>query len=427
MRPESDLAPRDPGVSRVFRGWSVVAGVFAMLTVTAGLGFYGLPVYLRALTVEQGFSVSAVSGATAVFFLVGGLTGLPVAAWMARHDPRPLIAAGAVACGLALVLLGRVTQVWQVYAAYVLFGAGFSASSLVPGTTLVTRWFVRRRSVALSVASTGLSLGGVAITPAVAGLVEREGLSAVAPWLAVGLVLGVVPITAWLLRPSPELLGLQPDGDPAPPAGAPAAFLGVPAATALRTRYYACVTAAHLLAMLAQVGGIAHLYNLVAERRDPVLAATALSLLAVTSLVGRLLGGLVAGRTSLRGMAVVLMVVQAAALAVLAGLSSSGALLLTTVVFGITVGNLLMLHPLLLAERFGVLDYGRIYSRSQLVATLGVAGGPLFVGALYDAVGGYGIAFVITGAASALGAVVLSLSGTTVAPGRTERVPAPAA
>ena len=408
-------------MSAVFRGWWVVAGVFVMLTVTAGLAFYGLPVYLRALTVEQGFSVSAVSGATAVFFLVSGLTGLPVAAWLARHDPRPLVAVGAVACGLALVLLGRVTQVWQVYAAYVVFGAGFAAASLVPGTTLITRWFNRRRSVALSIGSTGLSFGGVAITPAVAGLVERDGLATVAPWLGLALVVGVVPLTALLLRPSPAALGLQPDGDPAPPPGSPAASAGEPAATALRTRFYRCVTGAHLLAMLAQVGGIAHLYNLVAERRGAGLAATALSVLAVSSLVGRLLGGLVASRTSLRAMAVVLMVVQAATLAVLAVLDTAGPLLVVTVVFGLTVGNLLMLHPLLLAERFGVRDYGRIYSRSQLVATLGVAGGPLFMGGVHDLVDGYGIAFAVTGAASALAAVVLSASGPTAVRGSAVR------
>jgi len=397
----------------VFRGWWVVAGVFVMLLVTAGLGFYGLPVYLRALTQEQGFSVGAVSGATAVFFLVSGLAGLPVAAWMSRHDPRPLVAAGAVACGLSLVLLGRVTAVWQVYVAYTLFGAGFAASSLVPGTTLVTRWFARRRSVALSVASTGLSAGGVLVTPVVAGVIDRSSLAEVAPLLGLALVLGVVPVTALLLRPSPEALGLRPDGDPAPPPGAPAAFVGEFAATALRTRYFATVTAAHLLAMLAQVGGIAHLYNLVAERRDADLATTALALLAVSSLVGRLLGGVVAARTSMRGLAVVLMVGQAVALALLAVLDAPGSLLVTTVVFGLTVGNLLMLHPLLLAERFGVRDYGRIYSRSQLVATVGVAAGPLFIGALHDAVDGYGVAFAVAGAASVVAAAVLSLSGPT--------------
>ncbi len=408
----------------VFRGWWVVTGVFLMLLVTAGLGFYGLPVYLRALVVEQGFSVGAVSGATAVFFLVSGVVGLPVASWLGRHDPRPLVAAGAVASGVSLVLLGRVTSVWQVYVVYAVFGAGFAASSLVPGTTLVTRWFSRRRSVALSVASTGLSAGGVLVTPVAAGIIDRETLSSVAPYLGLLLVVTVVPVTAALLRASPQDYGLQPDGDPVPPAGSPAAFLGEWAATALKTRFFACVTAGHLLAMLAQVGGIAHLFNLVAERRDAGLAATALSLLAISSLVGRLAGGAIASRISMRGLAIVLMLAQAASLVVLAAVHSPAALLIATVAFGLTVGNLLMLHPLLLAERFGVRDYGRIYSRSQLVATLGVAGGPAFIGTLHDVVDGYGIAFAVAGGASVVAAVVLSCSGPTRSPLESERVAA---
>jgi MFS family permease len=405
-----------PRTSRVFRGWWVVAGVFVMLLVTAGVGFYGLAVYLRALTVEQGFSVGEVSGATAVFFLVSGLTGLPVAAFMARHDPRPLIAAGAVASGASLVLLGQVDRVWQVYVVYALFGAGFAASSLVPGTTLVTRWFSRRRSVALSIASTGLSAGGVLLTPLVATLIDQYGLAAVAPWLGLLLVVGVVPVTALLLRPSPEALGLLPDGDPAPAPGSPAAFHGTLAAEALRTRFFLAVTAAHLLAMLAQVGGIAHLFNLVAERADPDLAKLALSLLAVSSLVGRLVGGWFVARTSMRGFTLVLMVAQAASLAALALTESRSALLVLTGAFGLTVGNLLMLHPLLLAERFGVRDYGRIYSRSQLVATFGVAVGPAAIGVLHDLVDGYGLAFALAGVASLVAAGVLASSGPTRAP-----------
>ena len=403
-------------MTRVFRGWWVVTGVFVMLLVTAGIGFYGLAVYLRALTVEQGFSVGAVSGATAVFFLVSGLTGLPVASYMSHRDPRPMIAVGALACGVSLVLLGRVEQVWQVYAVYALFGAGFAASSLVPGTTLVTRWFARRRSVALSVASTGLSAGGVLLTPLVASLIERHGLSEVAPWLGLALVLGVVPTTALLLRPSPQALGLLPDGDPEPPPGAPPVSLGTLAVEALRTRFFVSVTLAHLLAMLAQVGGIAHLFNLVAERADAGFAGAVLSLLAISSLVGRLAGGWFVARTSMRGFALVLMVGQAASLVGLAVTDARPGLLVLTAAFGLTVGNLLMLHPLLLAERFGVTDYGRIYSRSQLVATLGVAAGPAAIGVLHDLVGGYGVAFTLAGLASVLAAAVLALSGPTRLP-----------
>ena len=397
----------------VFRGWYVVAGVFVVLTVSAGIGFYGLSVYLRALTVEQGFSVGVVSAATAGFFVVGGLVGLPAASWTARRDPRPLVAAGACACAVSLLLLGRLSEPWQVFAAYALFGAGFSASSLVPGTTLVTRWFARRRSVALSVATTGLSAGGVLLTPLVAAAVERYGLQATSPYLAAAFVVVVVPVSALLLHPSPQAMGLQPDGDPDPPPGTDLTVAGTPQATAVRTRFFVAVTVAHLLAMCAQVGGMAHVYNLVAERRDAALAASVLSVLAGASLVGRLVGGVVASRVSMRLMAVVLMATQGVSLLLLSVVSSPAALLLSTVLFGATVGNLLMLHPLLLAERFGVRDYPGIYSRSQLAATVGIAAGPAVAGAMHDALDGYGAAFAVIAAASVLAAVALSLSGRT--------------
>ena len=72
-----------------------------------------------------------------------------------------------------------------------------------------------------------------------------------------------------------------------------------------------------------------------------------------------------------------------------------------------------MLHPLLLAERFGVQDYARIYSRSALLATAGIATGPAFIGLLRDALDGYGVAFAVAAGASLLAALVLSFSGPT--------------
>jgi predicted MFS family arabinose efflux permease len=263
------------------------------------------------------------------------------------------------------------------------------------------------------VASTGLSAGGVFLTPVIAVLVERHGLATVTPWLALAFVVGIVPVTALLLHPSPQALGLQPDGDPAPPPDAPAVVQGPLSAEAVRTRFFVAVTSAHLLAMLAQVGGIAHLFNLVAEQADSGLAGTVLRVLAISSLAGRLLGGLVAARVSMRALAIVLMAAQAGSLALLAVADGELSLVLATVLFGVTVGNLLMLHPLLLAERFGVRDYARIYSRSQLVATFGVAAGPAAIGVLHDALDGYGAAFSLAAVASLLAAGVLATSGPT--------------
>ncbi|HUF32929.1 MAG TPA: MFS transporter [Acidimicrobiales bacterium] len=405
-RDETVGGPTPPG--RVFYGWAVVAAVFTMLSVASGLGFYNLTVYLRALTTEQGFSVGGVSGATAVFFLTSGVVGLPVARLIERHDPRPTIAGGALLGGASLALLGQVTVLWQVYALYVVFGAGFSAAGLVPGITVVTRWFTRRRSVALSVASTGLSVGGIVITPLTAGLITRHGLDAVTPWLGLAFVVGIIPVTAAVVRSSPAALGLQPDGDPAPPDDGTAREIdGVPYAVARTTRFFIAVTAAYVLVMLAQVGGLAHHFNLVSERLDEGRAASAVSVVAATSVVARLVGGWLATRVPIRALTVVLMVTQGLALVLLATGQGSAALYAGSVAFGLTIGNLLMLHPLLLAEAFGVREYGRIYSVSQLVMTMGVAGGPAVVGVVHDATGGYGLALTLAAMASVAGAVVL--------------------
>ena len=70
-------------------------------------------------------------------------------------------------------------------------------------------------------------------------------------------------------------------------------------------------------------------------------------------------------------------------------------MLLLAAFFGITIGNLLMLQPLLIAEAFGVRDYARIYSRSQFVSTLGVAFGPLLLGVVHDAVDGYSFPYTL--------------------------------
>ena len=77
------------------------------------------------------------------------------------------------------------------------------------------------------------------------------------------------------------------------------------------------------------------------------------------------------------GFTVSLAALQSVALVAIAFSESRCALFAAIVVFGATVGNILMLQPLLIAERFGVVDYPRIFSRSQFIMMLGTALGPL--------------------------------------------------
>jgi len=410
---ELDSSPDQHGG---FPGWCVVAGFFTVLAVSSGLGFYGLAVYLNAFSKERDWPLSTISLATTVFFVVGGVFGVWVARWIARYDVRLVIVGGGLVGGFALGVLGQVEQQWQLFVVYAVFAAGWSAEGLIPATTVVTRWFHVKRSVALSVASTGLSVGGIVITPFAKQLLDSQGLAAGTPWLGALFVVGIVPVAWFLVRADPEAEGWAPDGvrrevgEIAPPPG------GTPFAQAIRTRFFVAATIGFLLALGAQVGGIQQLVKLVEDRTDERTAQFALTAIAGTSVVARLIGGRVVQRVPMMRLTVGLVAVQAAALAVIGFAETTWLLFAAIVLFGATIGNVLMLQPLVMAERFGVRDYPRIFSRAQLVAVIGTAGGPLLLGALYDVFGSYQVPYAVAAACSLTGAIVLSLGGPATEP-----------
>lgn len=409
-----------------FPGPKVVIGCFLILNTTAGFAFYGLAVYLNAFSREKGWDVSSISLATTLFFMVSGLSGLGVARMLQRHDARAVVSAGGVAGAVALALLGQVEQRWQLYLVYSLFALGFSAAGLIPMTTVVTRWYHRKRSIALAVASTGLSVGGIVVTPGTKAFLDRVSLSSATPVLAVLWLVGTVPFALLLIKPEPARYGWMPDGEPIEASRPAPEVTGTSFDEAIRTRFFLGVTIGYILVLGSQVGAIQQIVKLVEERTTPGTAAFATVFLSGTSVIARLIGGHVANRVPLIGFLAVLGIVQGVALGLIAFANSTVPLFAAIVLFGMTIGNILMLQPLVIVERFGVREYPRIYSRATFFAMFGTAAGPLLLGWLYDHAGGYRTAYLVGGAGSVLGACVWRWSGpASPAPAVDRPAPAP--
>ena len=152
-------------------GWKIIAALFVVLCFTSGLGFYIHAVLLQALVAEKGFSITEISAAVSLFFCSSGIAGLLISFLIERYDIRYIMVGGGFLGAATLSGIGFVTSPWHVYLLYLLFGIGFCASGLLPATTLVARWFVDKRAIAMSVATTGLSVGGIVVTPLAALLV----------------------------------------------------------------------------------------------------------------------------------------------------------------------------------------------------------------------------------------------------------------
>lgn len=412
MSGEAPLTDRPRG--GLFYGWYIVGAVFAMQMVACGLIFYNLSILLKAFSSQNGFTVGETSAATASFFIAGGIAGLGVGSLMDRIDPRIIITVGALCAGAALASTGHIHSLWQLYAFYVLFGIGNAAVAVIPGTTLVARWFNRQRSRAIAYASTGLSLGGIVFTPISVTLIQRLGLEHAAYWLALVLIIGTIPVAWIFLRPSPASMGLAPDGD-APvfdASGRIAPPDGMSFADAVRTRFFILFTTSYVFAMLAQVGSLAHQFRLVATRTgDDHVAALAVSVMAAASVTGRLVGGWALYRVSSKQYLQGVFVLQALSFALFSVVQGTIGLLIVSVMFGATVGNLQMMQPLITAEAFGLKAYARILSLSQMIVTCANALGPVVMGLLYERAGGYGTAYVVIAVSSVIGISALIAAG----------------
>ena len=395
--------------SGIFYGWFIVAALFVSLMFSSGIGFYNASVILGVAVDELDTSVTAVSGATAVFFAVGGSAGFFLSKLMDRIDIRWFFLVGGVCGAIALTGLRWVDSVIELYLFFVLLGMGFGVGGLLPATTLVARWFNAKRSVAMSIASTGLSAGGIAITPLVARLFDARGLEGAGPWLGLAWFCGIVPLSLLVLRSKPSNKGLEPDGAPRPDT--PPELTGATFAQARATKFYRHLCVVFGLIFLAQVGGIAQLFRMVSERIGTDAAATAVSTLALASVVGRLLGGVVVTKIRTVSLIAALILVQSVGLALLAFAESQAAVAVGAIVFGMSVGNLLMLQPLVVAEVFGVREYSRIYSFNMLFGTIGVATGPFALGLLRD-VSSYQTSFLFAAAVNVVGFAVYKFAGT---------------
>jgi MFS family permease len=393
-----------------FPGRLVLTAAFVLLTFSSGVGFYGLSVYLQAFSRELGWSVASISSATTFFFLVGGLSAITIAKFVAKYDVRIVVLVGAVLGAGSLLCMRLVSERWHLFVVYGAYALGWSASGLGPVTTVVTRWFAVKRAGALAIASTGLSVGGIVVTPVVKWILDTRGIDRGSPWLAAIWFVGIVPVTVLFLRPFPHLYGWLPDGERAAEGAAPR-ITGTPMAVAIRSRFFLMIAIGYIFAFGAQVGGVQQLVKMVEERTDRATATLGTVVLSTFAIIARFAVSRAIAQLDMTRFTVLVAVVQAVSLAIIGVMNTSVGLLVGIALFGCTIGNMLMMQSLLVAQRFGVLDYPRIAARQGLISFTGTAAGPLLLGVLHDFAGGYRASYLAAGACSLTGALLFSFAG----------------
>lgn len=396
--------------SERFYGWTVVWAAFVVAVFGWGLGFYGPPIYLKAVQDARGWSVALVSAAVTVHFLFGALVLTNLPRLHRAFGVAPVTLGGAVLLALGVTGWAVAVAPWQLFAATLFSGAGWVAMGAAAINAMVSPWFARRRPAALSMAYNGASVGGVIFSPLWVALIAWGGFALAAVMVGVGMVLIIAWLAFQVLRRTPEGMGLLPDGEAAPPPGASAeaAALAPPRGSPWRDRAFVTLALGMSLGLFAQVGLIAHLFSLLVPALGATGAGLAAGMCTAAAIAGRtLVGWGMPGGADRRVVAALNYGVQmlGCLALLLAGGSEVALLLLGVLLIGIGIGNATSLPPLITQVEFSRLDAARVVALVTATAQASYAFAPVVFGLLREWGGEAGAVFVTAAAIQAAAAL----------------------
>ncbi|SKA15986.1 Predicted arabinose efflux permease, MFS family [Enhydrobacter aerosaccus] len=378
-------------------GWRVAWVAFVVAVFGWGVGFYGPAVYLQSLHQAQGWSISTVSSAVSAHFLVSAIliTWLPDA--YRRFGVGRVTFAGALLAASGAAAWGHAHELWQIGPAVLLSAAGWAATSGAALNAIVSPWFTSNRPRAISLAFNGASVGGVAFVPLWMVLITRFGLGGATTILGALMVAVLCPLARAFLWESP---------------GAKTIDLRQAAATTrgrlMRMPRFLTLSAAFALGLFAQIGMFAHLIARLTPPLGPSLAAAAVSLTTICAIFGRVLVGRLIGGRDARLLGAASLVTQAIGTSMLAFGAGLAQLTLGCVLFGLGVGNLVSLPPVIAQREFCAVDVGTVVALVTAMNQALFAFAPVVLGWLKDSTHDYLVPFALAAAVQVLAAIVVA-------------------
>ena len=217
----TEAALARPSAAGTSRGaWVLLGGAFTAFTISAAV-MHSYPVYLVAYIEEFGWSRAEVSIAYSVSQLVGGASSPLVGALVDRLGPRKLLLLGGAILVLSLVGSAYVAALWQIVVLYgVVMTFGANCLGLVVFVPILSRYFVRRRGMAISIVQSANGIARGLSAPLVQLLISMIGWRTTYLCQAGFMALCVLPLAAMFRGADPPRPAAVRDG--LPPASAAA-------------------------------------------------------------------------------------------------------------------------------------------------------------------------------------------------------------
>ena len=374
--------------------WIIVVAGGALGCVAIG-GLFSLPVFLRPIAQDTGWSTTGISTAMTLAFVALAVGSIAWGYLSDRVGPRIVVLIGSLllTTGLALASLATSLLAFQM-----LFGAvvGFSAAAIfAPLMACVTGWFDTRRSLAVSLVSAGMGMAPMTMSPLAAWLVQghdwRTSMQIIAA--LVGLIM--VPMAMLIRRPP----ALAQAASAAASSGSHESGLSV--GQAMRSAPFLILVSTSFLSCATHSGPIFHTVSYAVTCGIPLMAAVSIySMEGLAGMGGRLVFGLLGDRFGAARVLVLALLAQAIVVLGYVYARQLGSFYTVAALFGFTYAGVMPLFAVIARENFPLRMMGTVIGGTTMASSLGMALGPVLGGLIYDSMSSYTWLFI---GASSLG------------------------
>jgi MFS family permease len=392
--------------NRLFYGWVVVVTFLIIGAIIMGTRF-SFGVFFSSLESEFNLTRAAISGIFSIYMVLSSVFAI-LSGWaLDRYGPRILIFLMGLFTGLSLLLTSQTSSLWQLFLTYSLLLSIGSGGLHVMIISTVSRWFNKKRGLALGVASSGIGLGQVIMAPIATMLISSFNWRMA--YIVIGLItwVFVVPMSR-LLKKDPSEIGALPDGVNLRLEDIERKRKGVqlicfPLLKVLKTKSFWLLISIWLLWSSNSFLVSTHIVpraidmGISAEK-----AAIILSLMGGMSIIGRILLGRVSDIIGRKTIAIMCSLLQAGAMVWLVWSRNLWMLYLFASIYGFAYGGFAPSTTALVSDTFGVSNIGSVFGVLNIGWGIGAAIGPAIGGLIFDVRNSYSIAFF-------LGAVIMVL------------------
>ncbi len=398
---------------KIYYGWVVVGAFFIVGVILCGIQL-SFGVFFESIESAFHLNRAETSAVSSVNMLLGGVCAF-LAGWaLDRYGPKIVVLLMGLFTGLSLLLTSQTDSLWQLFITYsLLLAMGTGALFVVP-MSAASRWFDKKRGLALGITSSGGGLGIFIMAPFATYLISN--FSWRTAYIVIGLIawLIMIPLSR-LLKRDPYEIGALPDGvksdsnDMGEKEGG-MRLSGLSLPQVFRTRSFWLVILIWLLTASTMFLVMTHL---VRHARDinfsPMEAAATLSLIGGISIAGRVLLATVSDRIGTKVTAIFCALLQAGAMVWLIWAQDLWMLYLFALVYGCAEGGMIPVMAALVSDTFGLGRIGVILGLLEISFGIGAAIGPTVGGLIFDARDSYSLAFLLGAAAMLVVTLLISL------------------